>query len=291
MVVTYALLVCAVLALWLGGDERAPTWRRHLWLGIFALTVGAALATGVLRPLALLWIAALAGATYGFSRPNSPPWSRGLLAAAIVALGAGLMAHRLPGFNNPRVIDAVRLSPDALPYSLHLNFDKTALGLFLLGFCHRRIASLADTGAMLRRAAPVALGTIAVLFGLSLALGYVRFDPKWPQATWLWLLANLCFTCLAEEAFFRGFVQHELAHAWRNVRGGAGLALLVAAGLFGLAHFGGGPTYIALATVAGIGYGLAYARTQRIEASILVHFSLNTFHFLGFTYPALTRNI
>ena len=47
--------------------------------------------------------------------------------------------------------------------------------------------------------------------------------------------------------------------------------------------------YVALAAVAGAGYGWAYLRTQRIEASILTHFALNAVHFFGFTYPALAR--
>jgi len=43
--------------------------------------------------------------------------------------------------------------------------------------------------------------------------------------------------------------------------------------------------------VAGIGYGWAYRRTGRIEASILTHFSLNSLHFLLFTYPALAASM
>jgi membrane protease YdiL (CAAX protease family) len=258
---------------------------------MFALPLGAALATGIVLPIGVVWIAALGGATYAFGRPDTAGWQRGLAAMAIVALAAGLATHRLPGFDNPRVISAVRLTPDALPYSLHLNFDKTALGLFLIGFCHARIATRADAARMLRRAAPAALGTIGLILILSLALGYVRFDPKWPRDTWLWLVANLCFTCLAEEAIFRGFLQNHLARAWRGAAGGEWLALGIAAAAFGLAHFAGGPTYIALATVAGVGYGLAYRRTRCIEAGILLHFTLNAVHFLGFTYPALEKNI
>jgi membrane protease YdiL (CAAX protease family) len=71
------------------------------------------------------------------------------------------------------------------------------------------------------------------------------------------------------------------------VRHGQWWALSVASVLFGLAHAGGGPIYVALATVAGAGYGWAYLRTGKIEASILTHFALNAVHFFGFTYPAL----
>lgn len=44
---------------------------------------------------------------------------------------------------------------------------------------------------------------------------------------------------------------------------------------------------MAFATLAGIGYGLAYWRSGRIEAAILTHFAVNAAHFVLFTYPAL----
>jgi hypothetical protein len=126
-----------------------------------------------------------------------------------------------------------------------------------------------------------------LLLTLSLGAGYVRFDPKFPAETWLWLGVNLGFTCMAEEALFRGFIQAQLQRGWRNQPGGRWLALGLAAGLFGLAHAAGGAAYVALASVAGVGYGWIYQRTQRIEASILTHFALNAVHFFFFTYPAL----
>ena len=57
--------------------------------------------------------------------------------------------------------------------------------------------------------------------------------------------------------------------------------------LFGLAHAGGGATWLAVATIAGLGYAAIYARTRRIEGAILVHFAVNAAHFIGFTYPRL----
>lgn len=62
---------------------------------------------------------------------------------------------------------------------------------------------------------------------------------------------------------------------------------MLASLMFGLAHFKGGISYVMLATVAGVGYGFVYQKTKRIESSILVHFAVNTIHFLFFTYPAL----
>jgi membrane protease YdiL (CAAX protease family) len=102
---------------------------------------------------------------------------------------------------------------------------------------------------------------------------------------WLWGLANLFFTCLSEEALFRGFIQRELALALRGQRYGGGLAIAASALLFGAAHFAGGLSYVALATASGLGYAIVYHRTQSVEMSMLAHFALNATHFLLFTYP------
>jgi membrane protease YdiL (CAAX protease family) len=65
------------------------------------------------------------------------------------------------------------------------------------------------------------------------------------------------------------------------------LAIVASALLFGLAHLGGGWKFALAATLAGVGYGIAYHRTQRVEAAMAVHFGLNALHFLFFTYPAV----
>jgi len=98
---------------------------------------------------------------------------------------------------------------------------------------------------------------------------------------------NLAFTCMAEEALFRGFIHARLADALAGRSYGPWVAWVTAAALFGAAHAAGDAAYVALATLAGLGYGWVYRRTRRVEASILAHFALNLVHFLGFTYPML----
>jgi membrane protease YdiL (CAAX protease family) len=288
VIATYALLTTAVLSLWLGSHDAS--WRRRFfWILPFVGAVIAGLASGILQPMALVWITAFAVATYSFGVGATARWSRTIAAAAVIVLSAELMAHQLGGFNNPQIISNAKFSPNAIPFRLHLNFDKTLVGIFILGFCHARIVHAAQWRAMVIRGWPITAGMIMLLLALSLATGYVRFDPKFPRESWMWMGVNLCFTCVAEEALFRGFVQAQLQRLWRNVLHGEWFALFVAAVLFGFAHAAGGPAYVALATVAGAGYGWAYLRTGRIEASILTHFALNATHFFFFTYPALQR--
>lgn len=287
MIPTFLLLALAVVALWLGGPGDGSHARRLAWLGALTLAALSGVLTGVVAPVGLLAVATFTGLAAWFYHGRLPVWGRGLVGLALLVFAAALMLHRVPGFANHRVMDAVRFTPDARPFSLYLNFDKTLIGLALIGWGAMRVRAWRDWRALLRTALPMAAGLVVLLLGLSLAAGYVRWAPKWPAETWLWAAVNLGFVCLAEEALFRGFIQAELQRAWGGFRRGPLAALAVAALLFGLAHAAGGATYVALATVAGLGYGWIYQRTGRIEAPMLVHWTVNTVHFLLFTYPAL----
>jgi membrane protease YdiL (CAAX protease family) len=92
---------------------------------------------------------------------------------------------------------------------------------------------------------------------------------------------------MSEEAFFRAFLQRQLTNALSRLKFGAIIGIGVSAALFGLAHFAGGWRYVGLATVAGVGYGYVFHRTQRVEMSMLGHFSVNACQFLFFSYPYL----
>ncbi|MFT3870198.1 MAG: CPBP family intramembrane metalloprotease [Nibricoccus sp.] len=286
MTLTFILLATAIVALWAGGDENSPKFRQQLWLGLWLSSLVVAFSEGVVTTAGAAIAVAFAGIVLAFQKARAP-WQVGLAATALLAMAVGLMLHKLPGFHNPLVIDKVRFTPDARPFTLYLNYDKTLVGLFVLGWCHTRIARLRDWKTLFATWLPWTAALVAVLMILSLAMGYVRFAPKFPAESWLWLIVNLLFVCAAEEALFRGFIQTQLQKSWSRWRGGRATALAIASVLFGLAHFWGGWAYVALAIVAGFGYGWIYQRTGRIEASILAHFALNTVHFFLFTYPAL----
>jgi membrane protease YdiL (CAAX protease family) len=183
----------------------------------------------------------------------------------------------------------LRLTPDAAPSTLGLGFDKAAAGLLLLAAFSTRATSWRQAVLQLPAVAAVAVATAAVSIGVALAAGYVRFAPKWPEVAPTFLLANLLFTCVAEEAFFRGLIQERLMRLAETRRQPAwnGIAIAVSTVLFGLAHAGGGATWLLVATLAGLGYAVAYARTRTIEGAILVHFAVNAAHFVAFTYPRL----
>lgn len=280
VLVTYGLLLVSVLSLWI---------TRTAWVVALLLAIVAGYASGVLSGLAALFIALFAALCVTYGRLKSAPRTVGVRigqaasALGILAVATLLGMHALPGFHNFRAARNVVLSPGATPYTLYLNFDKTVAGLLILGLLYQPFLRHAKDWALaVRRAAPLIVLNIAVLIVFALALGYLRFDPKLPQLFWLWAPVNLFFTCLSEEALFRGFIQRELAGI-----SSSRIPPIAASGiLFGLAHFAGGWTYVGLATLAGLGYAWIFQRTQRIEMSILAHFLLNATHFLLLTYPS-----
>ncbi|MYN40814.1 CPBP family intramembrane metalloprotease [Duganella sp. FT109W] len=252
---------------------------------LFAAAVGAGLLAGVLHAPALIALILFAGAAWLAGHARAAPLRAAALTVTIL-LALALAMHKLPGFNNPLLIDHVQLSANAVPFTQYANFDKGAVGLILLAWLCQRVSSWSELGTVLRRTLPVLVLTVVATLGFALAAGVVGVDLKLPQQTLSFIAVNLLFTVVAEEAFFRGLLQARLATALQRFRWGPWLAVAVSALLFGAAHLGGGLRYGILAGIAGIGYAWAYQRTQRIEAALLVHIALNAVHFIGFTYPA-----
>lgn len=210
---------------------------------------------------------------------------KNILWVLIFALGLCLELHVIPGFHNLLVLNKVQFTPDALPFTLYLNLDKTLFGLVIVGFTLQRINDYKSWKEVLKQVAFRLPVVILIIMILSFIFGYVRFEPKLPKELWIWIISNLFFTCLAEEGLFRGFFQEYLSSF--KFKYSEYIAIFIPAVIFGLIHYPGGIKYVALATVAGILYGWVYKVTRRIEASILTHFMLNLTHILLFTYPAL----
>ena len=279
MTLTYTLLLISVLLAFLNKS------RLVLWASL-ALTTASAFQEGVIdyRGLGILvGVAALAYAIY------YPTLQRSLLHFPLVlglfALGIALGGHLLPGFHNLLVFNKIQLSPHAHPYSMYLNFDKTMLGLLIFAFSPLFSSERLPNAQALVKTAEIALLCIACLFIPAYAIGYVAFDPKLPSTLGVWAVNNLFFVCVAEEIFFRGFVQNYLKTSLNRLTTNPALPIILTSILFGLAHYKGGTSLMVLSGVAGIFYGYTYAKTNRILCAALVHFALNLAHFLLFTYP------
>ena len=275
----YALLALSILSLWI---------KRHffIWGGLLLLAIIAAIIKGNIQAIALIPIIALGALYYlffHFKKQHYRIWF-GILA---ILLSTAFSLHYIPGFKNLEIVHQYKLTTDAIPFSLYLNFDKTLIGLFILGFGFSYVNTKPFTKRTISNTLIITILAVVVLSILAMLFGYTRVELKWDPLFYIWFLNNLIFVCIAEEAFFRGFLQKSFQIAFRNLRFGNIFALVLASLLFGIAHFQGGILYICLATIAGLFYGAAYLKTERIEASIFTHFMGNAIHLIFFTYPAL----
>jgi membrane protease YdiL (CAAX protease family) len=280
---SFCILALAVLLLWAPAIRGQRDWN---WCaGLVLACVGGLLAG------AMDWRAPLAIAVFALlawrARELDAAWQRVPL-VVLTGLFAFLLAlHRVPGFFNPVVAEGIVFSAGAPALSLRLNFDTAVAGIVLLGVFCPTIRGAAEWRAMLGRVWPLLAATLVVVLGTGWALHYVRPDLKWTPYSAYFLASNLLFTCVTEEAFFRGFLLERMERGLARWRAGAAAALVLSSLLFGLAHARGGAPLVLLASIAGLFYGAAYLRTRRIEGAILTHFALNAVHFLAFTYPAL----
>ncbi|MGE0528822.1 MAG: CPBP family intramembrane glutamic endopeptidase [Bdellovibrionales bacterium] len=275
--VPYAILLASVVACFSG--------RYRLALVLIGLGTICGLWTGGLTILTLPPILLLGGSLWLATKPSVPRVLQAILYGIFSFLALALASHLLPGFRNLKIFDKVQFSADSVPFTMYLNFDKTLVGVFLLIFFIRPHTLRDRNAGAARQTGWILLILVSLLLPLCLMIGYARVDPKWPPV--IWIINNLFFVCVAEESLFRGFVQKGLSRILPDHPLGKITSLVTAALLFGLAHFRGGWAYVALASMAGLFYGYAYMRTNKIESAIVTHFGLNLVHISLFSYPAL----
>jgi len=256
------------------------------WLYLTLLSIGYALALayGQLGLLAAVPVALLLCAGLAVHQRQSRI-GRYLGHGLFTVLALALAMHWLPGFLNGRAIGPERFTDDAVPFSMYLNLDKPLIGFWLLLACPWIVGRRSLRLGLYAGALALTLSTLAALGG-AIWLGIVSWAPKWPDQAWLWLLNNLLLVTLVEEALFRGYIQGGLSRRLQHLPYGQNLALLCAALLFGLVHLGAGWQWMLLASIAGVGYGLAY-RFGGLGAAVATHFGLSLLHFGLFTYPML----
>lgn len=243
--------------------------------GLLGLSLLLALWLGRITPPAL--VITLAGLLLAWRTPAlSPRWAT-MARVALIVWSLALTLHFITGFSNLKVLDKVLAGPGSVPFNMYLNLDKPLLIFALL----LAFPTLLGKGGIIRwRPLALLILPLAALFGIAWQLGALRPEVGLPHWWWLFALNNLLFTCVAEEALFRGAIQQELAS-----RSKPWFAIVASALLFGAIHLPGGPLLALFATLAGCCYGLAFQLSGRLSIAIAVHFAFNFAHLALFTYP------
>lgn len=282
--IVFSLLTFSMLSVWL--PTRFGILKIPVWMWLFGLSALAGLYFNIVEAGGVLYLAVLGLFCHLTVTEKIRAPLRILCGVIVVGLVVLLFLHAVPYFNNPLVFDKVYLSERSTAYTKYWNYDKAAAGLILLAYFGQICKQAACFKDSFKTVWPAMLATIVVTLSLAVGLNYIAPDFKSSSVFFLWAWSNLFFTCVAEEMLFRGVVQRYLSVL--NPSRAYRLFVVALVGvLFGLAHFGGGPVYVALASVAGIGYGYVYYRSGRIETAILTHFLLNAVHAVFFTYPML----
>ncbi len=261
--------------------------RQPLWHYLLALGVVSAYFQGYINLYALLFTG-LYVVLYYCVLNTKRAIIRAILSTVFIVSSLALALHWVPGFNNLPIVIDERITSDAITFTLYANFDKAMAGLFLCAYFYSSKKALKAGPLNVKQPIFIIIATVLTSLTAALTLGLVSFNPKVPNFWLAFIAINLLFTCVAEEALFRGLLQTKLSQIITSPRL-ALLAPIMTAAVFALAHFAGGFNYVLVSFIAGLGYSYIFYKTQRLAWAILCHWLVNVCHFFLFTYPMLSK--
>ena len=201
-----------------------------------------------------------------------------------------VMKNLIPDSKGIPIFQGIKFSPISAPFSMKINIEKAVCGIILTAFIIKRCRSFSEWKKIIQETFIPLIALVVILMSPAVLTNFVKFDFKIPEGMILFILNNLLLTCVAEEVFFRGFLQKNLFEFFNNnlkmKQSAQMFSILIASLAFGYFHLYSGILMAIFAFIAGIGYGYAYQRSWKLESAILVHFGLNFIHFIFFTYPA-----
>ncbi len=228
---TYITLLISVISLWLPVKGKFQPWQLFLFISLVLSFVSNIASLFAILAIVLFFYLV-------FSYHKSSTKLKYVLWSLVLVLGLTLELHLIPGFDNLLVLDKIQFTPDALPFTLYLNLDKTIVGLIIIGLTLDLASTCSELKILLLQASYRLPIILLVIIVLSIAFEYIKFAPKIPQNLWIWVINNLFFTCLAEEGLFRGFFQESLSQL--KYKYSKDIAILIPALFFGVMHYPGG---------------------------------------------------
>lgn len=273
----YIVLMCSTLSSLLFRTPLIP-------ISGFLISAALAFFSGIMLLDGVIALVVMGGLCYSFY--NLPPtfsWLKPFLLGAIFVLVLAFMRGFIPGFSSLCPIVHEVLVPRSVPFTMCLKIGSTlACAIIFFNSGLQRKEKALDTQSLTVIAFAWALALAALILP-ALAAGHIAWQPSLPTHLPIWMANNLLLVCFREEVVYRAFLYQNLEKCLKTRWG----ALIVSSAIFGLLHFEGGLPLIILSAIAGLCYGWAYMKTQRLSAAILTHFFVNLSHILLFTYPAL----
>jgi len=270
-----------VLSVWSNVNFKAI----EIWKILFCVLVAFSLATGYIKPIAIIWlIIPFVAFTYENKISNKYVFFVYRLALFIYLLAMGL--NLFPGFNKFVLVPEQLLGNSGTPFGLSYTLAKPIAGLIVFGFIASRTKSFTELKTTLFSARGFLNWFVPAV--LLLCIGYLiglKVDIKWLAWFPLFFLTNLTLTVVQEEAFFRSFIQQPLHN-----RFGKKLWILPVAALpFALVHTPHGHVnliaFYGVLFLAGMLYAWSYYKSERLESVIATHWMVNIVHILFLTYP------
>ncbi len=276
----YLLIMLALASLWC--NRKIWIWATLFILSFLCAYYGDIASLRALVSLGIFLLSLLA------LTQEVPSFIRMLIGIFTTSLALAFFTHFVPGFKNIEFAHQWSASKASLPMNIYLNYDKATAALFILAFAVPLAQTSREWGLLLLKALPWSIFSCLVMLGLAFSLNMVAYDPKLPAISLLWLLRQIFFVVIPEEALFRGFIQKEITMGLNNSAAGI-LAVLLSALLYAFMHLLmiPSPAFFIMAFTAGVLYGSIYQLTSRIEAAILTHLIANIVHFFFFSYPML----
>lgn len=229
--------------------------------------------------------AVLCGCFFLFFKTKLTHYKRFFVGLVCFALSQVMLWRLVPGLDN-FYVGNMTLKEGSIPLTLWWNIDKPLLSILILGLVPFSKLTLQKWRTVTVQSFPIITLCALCLIPLALLSQMIRWSPGLPAMAGQLLIRNLIFVVIAEEIFYRFFLQNALYDLARHFKLSPWWALAAITLLFAVCgHASGGPLYAAFAGIAGFFYGYAYHTTKRIEAAIIVHFSINVLHMLLFTYP------
>ncbi|MBI3211368.1 MAG: CPBP family intramembrane metalloprotease [Simkania negevensis] len=277
-------LIMAFTSLWL--YKRVWLWLSFLSISFFFAIMSKLIDSYGLTALAFLFLVHLI-----LTKPMKKRW-RLFYISATTFLSLALFLHLLPWFHNWKMAEKISISSHGVPYTLFLNYDKPFIGFFPLALSIPLTRNLQQFKTTFIKIFALSLLGLLLLLLLTFSFHLVHIDLKFPRISGVWLIANLFFVTIAEEAFFRGFLQREIEKFFPSSYG-TPLSIFLVSLFFALLHLGFvfDFSFAFLAFVASLIYGTIYWLTRSIEGAIFAHFLFNLTHFFFFTYPLLDKQL